>query len=438
MLAALLLVLLAGAWWWLRGGRNDGPDPVGPAASQGEITAPGVSDVGLGPGLAARGASVPAGRATPPPPATDARPESGPGRTLVVRVFDERGAAVREAIVRAWAPAMLTVFRRTGEDGTAALTLRGGETTVEVLPPEPAGGGACEFWRLEDIPIPPAAGPLDVVLKDARFAAGVVRDATGAVLPDVTLAVVRPGAAGLSERTDASGRFRVPLAFDGPWDIVVVSRPFPDDHRFVEWLSGAARGVVPGTLDLDITATATQPDRSLTVAVRTEDGHPAKDSPVTLAGGPSLRTDGQGRCTFKDIGPGPWEILVLPVGPDPGEFGLFETVHGVVAEGQTVEVRGRRGARVEGVVRDAAGTPLRDVEVSIVPKGRHLAAAEAKTGADGAFSMLVEPDLACPAMLVVAYLVRKSVQTLPWASIEIPAVPATGIEVRVGAADGAR
>ena len=147
--------------------------------------------------------------------------------------------------------------------------------------------------------------------------------------------------------------------------------------------------------------------------VRAADGSPVAGAGVSLVAasdadfpGGSATTDAAGRYTVRDVDPGAYRVRVAAPSPNPagllGEWygGAADEASGTVV---TVSATDRRvvgidtvldaGARLRGVVRDAAGNGIADATVHLVPAADAVEGAvpvtgrEATTDASGAFEI---------------------------------------------------
>lgn len=336
---------------------------------------------------------------------------------VAVHVRDRRGAPVDGAVVHgsrggAWA--------RAGADGVAALRLDPLDGIVSVT--SPAGR---RLAPQTDVPVPPGAARVDVVLDDVGTVGGTV--VTGATpVAGVHVVAERDGAPAHREavQTDADGRFVLDVVGDGPVTVRAVRRR---DVPFV----GRVDGVAVGTEDLVLPAAPAARDGRLLIVVRAPDGTPAGGAIVFLGHDDTVRhvvVGADGRGVAERLEPGPWnvtagaapggDLVAAPVGRD-----------GVVADGRTVELTLARAVLLRGRVVTAGGEPAAEEDVWLLDAAQTTTMQRTRTAADGGFRFVLDATTSGP--LTVAAGRDGSGGTTVHATV--PALPADGVELRLPA-----
>ncbi len=352
-------------------------------------------------------------------------------RTLLVHVSDSRGRALAHAFVRARDPNSGTSFTRTEADGTARLSLSGAVDGLYVVWSEESDPEGRLFVGQDDVQVPPGATSVSVTLEDGHVVAGIARDGNGAPVALLRLEARRGEVTVESAQTDAAGRFRFVIAGEAPVSVVAVARRSGTGeswHR--ETWAGLARDVAMGAKDVVVVATPVPADRSLSVRLLQPDGRAAVGASVLLVApswtGAKATTDADGRATFTSISRGPWQVQGIGNTPAASDW-LVATWKDVTADGQTVELAFRQGAKIAGVVRTFDGTSAPGVRIVLLEADGVLDAVTTVTDENGLFSILVDRSMSLPRTLVARPIGVSS----PAADIVIRALPATGLDLRL-------
>jgi len=287
-----------------------------------------------------------------------------------------------------------------------ALLLRPRDLPAPAPPPDSPAAAATE----------PAPSPVE----PAGTVRGAVVDRDGRALPGARVA-----AAGVSATTDGNGAFSLPVDGTDPVDVVIAA----DGHATVEWWSVSADEELRVVLERGV---------ALEFAATDEIGVPVAGLRVEVAarvfGGESGfrasgETDANGRSVLGPLPAGRWaDVRASGAAAACAPYRLVRTP----AEGaRRIEIACLRGARIDGVVRDAAsGAPVSGARVRLDARLE----SRAVTGGDGGFTLRGWDGESCG--IVVESDVHAAVEVDAAPRVEVALDPALTVVGRVVDEDG--
>jgi RNA polymerase sigma factor (sigma-70 family) len=447
--AALVALLFGGAWIAASSGERRTDDDAGATASADDAPARPTrrrrragDAAELAPPATPTPAAAPAAsprEPDPPVPADDAAPDH-----FDVYVVDPSHAPVDGAPVRI--EVMDMGFQPVSEQDLSAVTDERGHARFKVG--SRVKSASVAFSGSDGRPWRPGApwfatGPAErceLVVERAAWIAGRVLLEDGSSAAGLGVAAVDPrGRRTCVTATEFDGRFKLIVPRHGPWDVVLdesgtgrtwtTVAPRKDaagkdsatkDLERPWEFAAEARGVAPGTTDVELTATRRPGTRTLRVRTVTAAGRPIPDASVRVqrrkAGWTeALRTDADGRASISDV---PDRRAVVQVGNDAPDapawerdgwatpLGPFYAPPGedefVIVFDAGRAVRGRVEAP-EGFepVKDVKGRPVR-AAVSIQDKTTQRSWT-CHADADGRFTAVVAADAAGPLRAVATW-----------------------------------
>lgn len=298
---------------------------------------------------------------------TDARVLIGRGRSVIVRATGPDGGPLEGVVVMA-ALSSEQVDGRTDAAGEARFTLPAGES-AHLIAKAPAG-------LADDVVMVPQSQTLAADASEASFA--FVRGKR------VRLRIVDPDKHPISgvgveidvgtdrrvyAQTDMDGRISALVTADRadvrvlPYRVVIDGKAVRQERtRF----AGTLVGLVPGGGEVTLRCVAVDTDRTLDVRVLDPDGAPVQRAQVgvTMSSSSAL-TGADGVAHLDNLRAEPLQVWVF-VGTRKDGPALLRPLPVDVAEpnGQTIEIRCRRAARVTGVVLDKSGNTVRGASVT--------------------------------------------------------------------------
>lgn len=339
---------------------------------------------------------------------------ASPGASVAFRVVDESGAPVQGISI---------VPRGPGKpEGLEALSDAEGWAALRGLPAiplsfsiqEPAEFGKEPRFAKEEVgPFVPAGQEVAVVLRVPAPLRGVVVDAAGNPLDGMHVDILEDGRRlySLTAICDGEGKFRVDLAPGRTVELRVagtqgkfVERTSPAG-KLREWkenretLQRGSLGPVTAPADgLVLRCREIAKDRTLTVRVQDPEGRPIAGVELHFRGVGSwakAQTDSAGNARCEGMVA---DLVSVYATAHPAEVSAKDLVPPeqlvVLPEGQTVEIRYRRGIVVQGIVKGADGRPASGAKVSIGGTGSTEVHPRASVAdAEGRFRIACMPEL---------------------------------------------
>lgn len=262
------------------------------------------------------------------------------------------------------------------------------------LPPTPAGSVATTLavtadgfvtWQQSLAPTATTAVDLEVTLRRAATARGVVRTADGRPVPGAQVALYRPGAgATLPDRADDPPIDVATTGPDGSFELLHA----PAGHYALAALN---HGPEPRA-DLDLPDAHVRltlaPGGDLRGAVLESDGRETLRTLITLTAEGSERearlqttTDLHGVFQIDDLPAGHYRLSALAL--DGSLRDAHADVEVVAGRRQDVRLHFPAGLAITGLVRDEAGRPVPRIEVRAMPPLKRMETREAADATDG-------------------------------------------------------